>query len=149
MRSQTLAGKEWTGNEMRRMSREYWGDLGSYLSWPFSAWFDFVRILPYQSDNRRFPDRILEVVARPALLLDKNIFPRLDCKKKAILIGAWAEGNGFPYRFVAVSSRPDGEVHHVMPQINFGGGWINADATFPDFEIGQGHEITFAAELTQ
>lgn len=132
---------------MHKMVRGYWSDLGPYLSWGFSPWFDFVRVIPYESDEKRFGGRVLEVLSRPSYLLDRDIFPRIDCKKKAILIASWAYGNGLPYRFLAVSSRPDGQVHHVFPQIDFGAGWVNCDATFPEFEIGQGHSITYGTEL--
>lgn len=142
-------GKELTGHEMREMVKGYWMDLGSFLRWPFAAWFDFVRLIPYESDEEKFPERTIELVPRPAFLLNRHIFPRIDCKKKAILICAWAEGNGFPWRFLAVSARADKAVHHVFPQIDFGNGWENVDATFPEYAIGQGQSLTFAAELTQ
>jgi transglutaminase-like putative cysteine protease len=117
------------------------------VAWDFRSFFDFVRAIPYVSDDDRFPGRVVELVPRPAHLLDRGRFPALDCKKKAILIGAWARGNGYPYRFLAVSHRVDREVHHVFPQINFGKGWVTVDATFPDFEIGAPQPVTFAAEL--
>lgn len=132
---------------MYRMANQYWMDLGSFLAWPFSAWFDYVRLIPYQSDSSRFPGRIIELVSRPAYLLDRGIFPTIDCKKKAILIGAWARAHGFPYRFLAVSMDEDGHIHHVFPQIDFGRGWVTADATFADFEIGRGFDVTRAEEL--
>lgn len=147
--AQELTGKELTGREMYGAVEAYWGDLGPFLSWPFSAWFRYVSLIPYESDERRFPWRVIELVSRPAFLLDRTLFPKIDCKKKAILIGAWARGNGYPFRFLAVSSRGDKEVHHVFPQIDFGNGWVTVDATFPDFEIGQRHDITFAAELSK
>lgn len=126
---------------------EFWPDLGSCLRWPFRAWFDYVRAIPYISDEERFPARVVEVVSRPAYLLDRRIFPRIDCKKKSVLIAAWAKGNHLPYRFLAVSHQPDKFVHHVFPQIDFGRGWVNVDATFPGFQIGQAQPATFAAEL--
>lgn len=145
--AQDFDGKEATGHEIRDTVERYYTDLGPYLRWTFPAWFDFVRLIPYASDETRFPGRIIELVPRPAYLLDRGLFPKIDCKKKAILIASWARGNGFPYRFLAVSGRPDKRVHHVFPQINFGGGWVTADATFPDFSIGQNQSLTFAAEL--
>lgn len=146
--AQEFEGKEATGHEMRDTVDRYYSDLGNYLGWPFSAWFDFVRLIPYVSDDTRFPERIIELIPRPAYLLDRGLFPQIDCKKKAILIASWARGNGLPYRFLAVSSRLDRRVHHVFPQIDFGAGWVTADATFPDFQAGQAQPLTFAAELT-
>lgn len=147
VKSLEFDGKESTGHEMYKMASEYWADLGSFLSWPFSAWFDYVRLIPYQSDTTRFPGRVIELVPRPSYLLDRTLFPKIDCKKKAILVGAWARGNNLPFRFLAVSMREDEFIHHVFPQIDFGRGWITADATFPGFEIGQGFELTRAEEL--
>jgi hypothetical protein len=140
-------GKELTGREMYRLAEIYSSDLGEFAAWPFSAFFDYVRCIPYLSDEDRFPSRMVEVLSRPKYLLDRSIFPRIDCKKKAILIGAWATANQLPFRFVAVSHKPDKSIHHVFPQINFGDGWINADATFPTFRPGQPQPVTFAAEL--
>lgn len=141
-------GKELTGYEMRQMADLYWMDLADFLGWRFSNWFDFVRLIPYESDDSRFPARIIEIVPRPAYLLDRNLFPKIDCKKKAILVGAWARGNGIPYRFIAVSHTPDKSIHHVFPQVDFGAGWVNVDATFPEFRIGQGQPVTHAEVLT-
>lgn len=140
-------GKELTGYEMGEMVKSFSSDLGRYAQWPFNDFFDFVRLIPYISDDDRFPSRVLELVPRPLYLLDRFLFPAIDCKKKAVLIASWARENGFPWRFIAASARPDGAIHHVFPQIDFGYGWVTVDATFPDFRIGQGHEITFGAEL--
>lgn len=147
IRVQDLEGKEVTGREMYQASKDFAGDLGPYSAWPFAAWFDFVRLMPYESDESRFPWRVVELVPRPAYLLDRSLFPEVDCKKKAILLGAWAHANHKPFRFLAVSSREDKQIHHVFPQIDFGDGWVTVDATFPEFRIGQAHPITYAAEL--
>lgn len=151
MKVTTMAhgGKELTGRQMYQVTENHWSDLGRYAAWSFPAFFEFVREIPYSPDDEKFPARVVEVVSRPKYLLDGKTFPRMDCKKKAVLIGSWAKANGFPYRYVAVSHRPTREVHHVMPQIDFGRGWVNADATFPQFEIGQGQPVTFAAELSK
>ena len=147
--SESHKGKERTGAQMRETVNRFYSDLGRFLLWPFAAWFDYVKVIPYAADEDVFsPDRIIEVVARPSYLLDREIFPFLDCKKKAILIASWARGNGFPFRFVAVSNMPDKHIHHVLPQINFALGWENCDATFPTFEIGQANPATYAVELT-
>ncbi len=125
----------------------FFADLGSWLRRSFQDFYNYVKSIPYISDVERFKDRVLEIVPRPAWLLDRTLFPKIDCKKKAILIGAWAKGNGFPFRFIAVSERPDHEVTHVFPQVDFGNGFINADATLSEYHIGQGFQVTYAAEL--
>lgn len=130
------------------MVRDYWPDLGRYLLYPFPAFFDMVRKIPYESDEERFPARTVELVPRPLYILDRSVMPKIDCKKKAILVGAWAYGNHFPYRFISSSERPDKAIHHVFPQIDFGFGWHNVDATFPSYAIGQKYPVTYAEELT-
>lgn len=146
--TQAMQGKEVTGEKMYRMVTDFFRDLGPWLARSFQDWFAYVRAIPYVSDVERFKDRVLEIVPRPKYLLDRGLFPKIDCKKKAILIGAWAKGNGIPFRFVAVSDRPDHEVVHVFPQVDFGRGWQNADATLPEYEFGQGFpQVTFATEL--
>lgn len=145
--AQPLEGKELTGAKMYALVDEYFTDIGSMRALPFLRWFEYVRSIPYVSDIERFPGRLLEVVSRPKYLMDRKIFPKIDCKKKSVLIGAWARANGFPFRFVAVSDRRDKEATHVFPQVDFGRGWVNADATLPNYIIGQGQPVTFAAEL--
>jgi len=141
-------GKELTGEEMHKMVADFWPDLGQYRYFGFCDFFDVVRRIPYESDEERFPTRVIELVPRPLYILDRRIMPRVDCKKKAILMGAWARANDFPYRFIASSERPDKEIHHVFPQIDFGDGWVNVDATFPTYSIGRGYPVTRAEELT-
>lgn len=139
--------KEDTGQQMAKDVESFYLDLGPFLKWSFESWFDYVRLIPYTSDFERFPKRVIELLSRPKFLLDRFLFPKIDCKKKAILIASWARGHGLAYRFLAVSQKPNKSIHHVFPQIDFGGGWVNVDATFPCFRIGQGQSITYGEEL--
>lgn len=144
-------GKELTGRYMYHFATEFAGDLGGLKSLPFPAFYSRVQEIPYQSDDELFPedrDRVVEVVARPGLLMNRRLFPRLDCKKKSILCGAWAAANRRPFCFLAVSEIPSREVHHVFPVIDFDGrGFRTADATLPEYRIGQAFPITYAEEL--
>ena len=140
-------GKERTGRAMYAMVSDHWRDLGIYLAFAFPDWFALVRSIPYLSDDERFPNRVLETVSRPAWSLDPRLLPRIDCKKKAVLIASWAKGNGFPFRFIAVSHDKSKTIHHVFPQIDFGHGWVNVDATFPTFGIGDLQPATYAEVL--
>jgi hypothetical protein len=143
-------GKELTGRYMYHFAEDYANDLGGYLRMPFPAWYSRVQDIPYKSDDDLFPDepgRVVEVVARPSYLLSRRMFPALDCKKKAILCGAWAAGNGRPFCFVASSELPSKQIHHVFPVIDFGRGLETADATFPGYRLGQAFPITYAEEL--
>lgn len=134
---------------MYQFAENFSSDLGGLACYPFPDFFSRVAEIPYQSDDDLFADvpGIVEVNARPALLLNRRIFPALDCKKKAILIGAWAHANGVPFRFLAVSEMPDQVVHHVFADVDLGDGWKTADATLPHYRIGQAFPLTFATEL--
>jgi len=123
-------GKELTGREMYRLAEIYSSDLGEFAAWPFSAFFDYVRCIPYLSDEDRFPSRMVEVLSRPKYLLDRSIFPRIDCKKKAILIACWAKCKNISYRFVAVGEL-GGPVSHVFCQVKESGTWCTMDCTIP------------------
>jgi len=141
-------GKELSGQRMYEMCFRFFADLDGLERLPFPDFFDRVRGIPYATDEE-ITGRDDEVAARPLYLLDRKIFPFLDCKKKAILIGSWARAQKPPlaFRFLAVSEYPDKKIHHVFPQIDFGAGWINCDATFSNFKIGMGHPVTRAEEL--
>jgi len=144
-------GKELTGRFMYHYAQNFPQDLGGFSSLPFPAWYDRVKSIRYKSDDELFPEdpgRVVEVVGRPAILLNRRIFPFLDCKKKSILCGAWAASNNRPFCFLAVSEKPNGEVHHVVPVIDFDGrGMQLVDPTLPEYRIGQIFPITYAEEL--
>lgn len=137
---------------MYEFATQFCGDIPALNRTPFPVWYTRVKGIPYRSDDELFPEdpnRIVEVLARPGYLTDRNIFPSLDCKKKSILIGTWAEANGCPFSFLAVSElgpRPQ-DIHHVFPVVDFGRGWRTADATLPEFFVGQVFPITYAEEL--
>ena len=131
-----LISKEQTGRKMRALVGRFARDLDSVYvrvgrrRCPFSALtaaqvHKVVREIPYRRDTAP-----VEVVARPARLLNGEFYSGLDCKKKAQLLAAWAIRNHLPYRFVASSRRPDRRFHHVFPQIRFGREWVNMDATY-------------------
>jgi hypothetical protein len=103
--------------------------------------FDYVRGLPYQADPKP-----KEIVSRPYHLFSGN-FSGIDCKKKSLLMGSWARRNGIPYRFVGSSQRDDKKVHHIFPQFKINGSWINADATYPDYRLGETKQLTYAEVL--
>jgi len=136
---------------MYQFAENFYKDLGPLSHLPFEIFFRRVADMPYRCDDDLFPEdprKIVEVVARPAHLLNSSIFPGLDCKKKSVLLGAWSAANGRPFRFLAVSERPDGKIHHVFPDIDLlGRGWTSADATFQKNKIGQVFPLTFAEEL--
>jgi hypothetical protein len=92
-------------------------------------YFRFIRTIPYRRDPRP-----REIIARPAHLL-KYRNAGLDCKKKAILLAAYAKMNGIKYRFIASSRRPDKRIHHVYPEMEISNRMIDTDATYPENRI--------------
>lgn len=86
-----------------------------------------IRNIPYRQDNKP-----IEVIARPKYLL-KHRFMGLDCKKKGVLIGAFLRLKKVPYRLVGSSIKKSGRIHHVYPQGNFAGNWLNVDATYQHY----------------
>lgn len=135
---------------MYHFAENYPSDIPGLDKIPFSLWYARVRAIPFKSDDAILPDdpeQVLEVLARPGILMDRNIFPCLDCKKKSILIGNWAAVNGRPFVFVSSSEIPSGEIHHVFPMVDLGRGFETADATLPEYKIGQRFPITYAEEL--
>lgn len=128
-------GKNATMAEMARMVRDYPEDLRRFRGIDLRALFESVRKIPYGEDLFLYGNGDAELVARPRFLLDRRLFPRLDCKKKAILMASWAEENGIPWRFVAVCENGSGDAHHVFTQMQFADEWRNVDPTFPNFRL--------------
>jgi len=147
IRAYPLDDKDQTGHAMYETVKQCFSDLGEKARWHFEVFFDYVRRMPYLPDDAVFSGRVIEFLSRPRYSMPGLLGP-IDCKKKAILIGSWAHANGYPYRFLAISERGDKEIHHVAPQIDFGKGWVNADATLHDYSIGMPWEnATYVEEL--
>lgn len=142
-------GKELSGERMYEMCFDFYRDLDGLETLPFQDYFDLVKEIPYASDSDISPNEDAEITARPAYLLSRSMFPSLDCKKKSILIGAWAQAQNppVPFRFLAVAEYPNLIIHHVFPQLDFGMGWENCDATFSTYKIGMGIPVTRAEVL--
>lgn len=154
-----LFDKEQTGRRMYGLISRYAGDISrTYIkkngrlvplsSLPLIDYYNVVKNLPYKRDIKP-----VEVVARPRILLQGD-FSGLDCKKKAVLIGSWLHKNGkrkIPgfrgWRLISVSTRPDKKIHHVFPQVNISGKWLNLDATYSDYKPFQKKVVTRAEVL--
>lgn len=106
----------------------YQADAFPLLGMDAPTVFRFVADLPYVADPIG-----KETVSRPLYTLDPSYEPR-DCDDKTVLIGAWAEMHGHPWRIVVVGkgNRP----HHVFPEVFLAGDWIPMDATYSKNEIG-------------
>ncbi len=125
---------------MYNMAAAFHGDVAplSVLSLP--EYFDIVRKIRYQRDPKH-----KEVTARPGIIL-KNM-DAADCKKKAILMGAYFEEHGIPYRYIACSQRPDRQIHHVFTQAKMGGEWRNVDPTYARYRLFEPKRLTRAEIL--
>jgi len=148
-----LINKEQTARRMKMLIGRYAKDLdrikvkSGRSVVPFSklsttAVHSLVKNIPYKKDKEP-----IEIIARPARLLNGEFYYGLDCKKKAIILGAWAVKNRIPYRLIASSKRADKKYHHVFPQIRVDREWINFDATYRNMLPGEVKRVTAATVL--
>jgi len=136
-----LLSRDQSGRAIYRQAKNF-GDLKGGLETTLRDWFDFVKALPYEENPPG-----TEIVKRPAFVLREQETP-IDCKQKAVLMGAWLEAHGIPWRLAAVSERKDKQIHHVMIQAKIEGRWKNIDATYSDFELFEPkRNVTYAEEL--
>jgi hypothetical protein len=142
-------GENYTGKLMHELCREFFLDLGPALDWPFFTYWDFVRQIPYMDNERLIGNPWHEILSRPEYVFS-GIFPGIDCKMKACLIGAWCYGNGWPYKFIACAEDGTRDIHHVFPLIYIPGeGFVSADCTFPNMRFGESKPtLSYAKELT-
>lgn len=139
---ENLTDRVQSGRAIYKASKKF-TDLGEYLDTTLSEFYNFVRSIPYKQDHF-----YAEVVSRPKYALDRKKFPGIDCKKKAVLIGAWLNAHGIPWRAVAVSEKPDKKIHHVFVQAKIKGKYRNIDATYPEYNLFDPKpEVTAAEEL--
>lgn len=81
----------------------------------------------------------IEVVMRPIHVLRQK---RGDCKKKTTLLSSYAFLHGIPFRYACTSKRPDRRIHHIFPQFFLSGSFVNMDATYPWYRIGEQKRVT-------
>jgi len=129
-----LTDKAQTVTKMYRLAEDFSRDLDGFIvngkripRMSMIEFYEYVRGIPFRRDREP-----VEWIGRPEVLL-KASASGLDCKKKAVLLGAFFERKNIPrsrWRYVVVSRRADGEPHHVLPQIKLAGSWYNFDATY-------------------
>lgn len=61
-----------------------------------------------------------------------------DCDDAAVLLAALLRGVGVPTRFVVMSQRADGDLHHIYVEAAVGGRWLALDPIVPATAIGTG-----------
>lgn len=137
-----LKDKAQTVNRIFQLAKKFSGDLDSiYINkggrpFPVSDlslvdFYKFVKSIPYQRDEKP-----IEIVARPKIIIDRYLEGEgRDCKKAAVLMGAYFERHDIPWRIATVSTRSDKKIHHVFPQVKINGQFLNADATYPDMKL--------------
>lgn len=153
MTADILTDKDQTARAMYSLVERYHQDimrlpaLGVMLGQlGINSLFDIVKKIPYKRDPAN-----IEILMRPEIIW-KRRRAGMDCKKKAILIAAWARHNLGPgsYKFVATSSAPNGRLHHVFPVVKIGNGWIILDGTYRIQKINQPKfGLTKIEELTK
>ena len=138
-----LNSKDITATEIADLIEQFYTDLDQvYTDGPggkkipmssltLPAFFDLVKNIPYRRDPSRPP---VEVIARPYYLF-KFAHLGLDCKKKAILIGAWLRRHAAAFRLIGSSQRKDKKVHHIFPEMFFRGSWLPVDATYSRYKL--------------
>lgn len=121
-----------------QMIEKYSGDLGALRALPLHDFFELVKNMPYRRDPAG-----REVIARQKYIL--KYAPELgrDCKKQSTLLGSWAKENGVPFRLSVVSTRPDKKPHHIFCSVLIGGKWIDADATYKNYKLGDCKNYTY------
>lgn len=131
---------------MRRLAVDYADDIGDLALAPMDNYCRMVSGIPYAEDAEVLAGGpgLSELVARPKILLDRAILPRLDCKKKSILVAAYLQKRGLPWRFLAVSERPDKKIHHVYPELCIMDIWIPLDLTYPGSVPGRAAVPTYS-----
>lgn len=131
-----------TVKEIVILSKMYAHDTEPFDKMQFDEFFNYVCDIPYRKDGQRD-----EIVQRPKYTFQNNFG---DCKKKAILIGAFCHRNGIPVRFCVMSALKNKEPHHIYNEVQTEGGeWITADATYAKNKLGEDHKLMTYKEVWQ
>lgn len=105
-------------------ARKYKNDLKDYENLSFENFYLMIRNLPYHADPQN-----IETLSRPLYTLQKNYTPR-DCDDKTILICAFCELKGIPYKIEVTGKK--NKFHHVYPVVFINNKWTIADSTYPN-----------------
>lgn len=116
-----------TGREMQRLVQNYHSDASKFDNVSLETAFNLVKNLPYKKDRR-------EVLHRPKYILNSKAIYR-DCDDKSILLGSILYRKNLPFRFIAVSGKPDKKLHHVLIIAKIDNENKILDATYPQNEI--------------
>lgn len=137
-----LKSRQQTGRRIYALARMFKNDLWEFQDCSLEQFYDIVHSIPFSQDPV-----FNEIVSRPSYLLDRQIFPFLDCKKKTVLFAAFFELQNWDYILVA-SSDNTGDPHHVFILLWDGEDWLPVDATlYEDYLFGPMPELVHAETL--
>jgi hypothetical protein len=139
IRDVALNSRQQTANDIYKIAREYWTDLLPFQNWTLEQFYNYVHSIPFIADDIYSDDHNhYEIISRPLYLLDRELFPFIDCKKKTTLFASFAEMQGWTWILYAVSFEPGIEPHHILLLIWKNDDWLPVDANMPEnylFEI--------------
>lgn len=138
----TLQGIQQTGALMERLTKQYYTDIAAYADLSLKDFFNTVKRQKYIADPKK-----IEFVQRPKFSLNPLAKFR-DCDDKAVEIGSYLYWHGVPLRYLAVSNRPDGKIHHVLVQAEINGARKIIDATYPQNKLFHFKPITKAVPVS-
>lgn len=147
-----LFNKEQTAKAIKNLVKNYSGDLSEVFvtngkqntrltDLTLLQFFNFVKNIPYRQDPKP-----VEVISRPEHILRFRALG-MDCKKKTILVASYLTEKNIPVRYIGMSNRPDGMVHHIFPQGLINGQWMNLDATYKHYKPFEVKQATKAVLL--
>ncbi len=125
-----LVDLQQTATEMYRFADAWRDDMAPYASMTLQELFDLLKSIPFHADPED-----MEYLQRPFYTLNQ-LGRGGDCDDKAICVGAWANLNGIPFRFVAVS-RDETPLHHVLTELYIQNVWWNFDPTYAFNALGR------------
>lgn len=120
---------EKTINAMKQMRDKFYTDVAPFAFMDLEEFFDLVKNLPYQMEEKAWHAQILQ---RPAFTLARLV-PVVACANKAILLGSFLTLQGIENGFVVSANTPIGPFGHVFNWCRmFGTKPRILDATYPE-----------------
>ena len=132
--SSKLRSRKQTAREIYALARRYNRDLAAFKNYTLEQFYNLVNSIPFGMDEDHYspiPGEHWEVIPRPAYLLNPELFPVLDCKKKAILLASFMQMQGLKYALASMSEHT-GDPHHLFILLWTDRGWLPVDATKED-----------------
>lgn len=128
-----LRSRRQTAKDIYNVARKHWPDLLEFKEWNLQQFYDFIHAIPFVSDDVYDTETDhFELVPRPGYLLDRDYFPFLDCKKKTVLLSAFAEMQGWDWILCGSSETEGVDPHHIFLLVWDGDDWLPVDANQPE-----------------